>query len=376
MIYETIKDKINAVRDEIAFSLRYRAIGLPRTLERESRRRYNELRRLHKLEVEEFFLYRLWRSELTETQWSSFIGWKKHIEILCCLNSIPYRCLTQDKLIFSQYASSVGIPTPKVLALLDPDASKGFVVPILKDVQQLFAFLQTIQVNEIVLKPVNGTCGQCVQVLRLFDDNHFENMEGKIVTVSDLQNLCQYTYRNQTEKRFLIQERVLAHEVTANLSNNCPFSYRVITLVDQCGEPNIMFVYGKLPATGAVTDNLACGGLALPVDEKGFCLGGRSSAEFDKLIDYTAGGFKLVGWELPFYQDVCDLAIYAATQLPMVRCIAWDIAVTNKGLVVFEGNNPWNKNIQQVYERGLWQGIFAEQGERALRDGPRLQPWW
>ena len=331
----------------------------------------------HRLDPEEFFRYRVWRQELETDQWTAFIGWRKHIKALSHLNPVPYRCLTENKIIFYQRCLAANIPTPEVYAVLDPARPKAPTIPSLQSVEELLRFIEEKEITEFVMKPVHGTKGQAVRLLHFDPTTGLRSADGTDVSRSDLEALTQYAYRGVEQNSFLIQERVYPHASTQQLNANCPVSYRVITLLDQVGNPHKVHVYVKLPGGESLTDNLAAGGLACPVDENGICVGGRASSDFTQLIARDPSrDLDICGWKAPYYTEVCDLAFRLAIEFHPVRCVAWDVDVSNKGLMVYEGNNPWNMNIQDVNDRGLWQGNFAAQAGAAFRDGPENPPWW
>ena len=56
--------------------------------------------------------------------------------------------------------------------------------------------------------------------------------------------------------------------------------------------------------------------------------------------------------------------------------MAWDIIVAKQGVYVIEGNNPWNVDVQEVYDKGLWSDIFAKEAGNAIQNGPAKSPWW
>jgi hypothetical protein len=82
------------------------------------------------------------------------------------------------------------------------------------------------------------------------------------------------------------------------------------------------------------------------------------------------------GLEDPFCKEVYGLALRLANAFFLVRCMAWDIVVAKSRVHVIEGNNPWNRDIQEVYDRGLWSGVFAKEAARTIINGPPKSSWW
>lgn len=342
--------------------------------------RYKELWYLHEMEVDEFFLYRLWRRELTEERYKSFIGWRRHIRSLVALNPIQYRCLTENKLIFYAFCQSHGLPTPEILGIYDPYLPnlKGF--EVVKSLGELKRFLAVKRITECVLKPAEGTRGQSVLVLKFSEkEGKFHRLSGeKIDDESVSKALSEYNYRGISQSTFLIQKRLRPHPSTIELSRDVPFSYRVLTILDEKNVPRIIEIYGKCSVGDIDTDNWESGGLTIRMNDNGICYGANDKAEyrFEIMEKHPQNHFRFKGWKAPFYEEVCDLGLKLAESFHFARCVAWDIIVAEDGIFVIEGNNPWSKAQQEVYDQGLWQNIFAEEAARAINRGPQKSPWW
>jgi len=213
-----------------------------------------------------------------------------------------------------------------------------------------------------------------------FDREHetFSDHLDKPVVKTDLEKvLHQYNYRGSSQSNFLVQQRLTPHESSMQLSKYVPFSYRVVTVLDEKNRPEIVEVYGKAAVGESDTDNWERGGMSLRVDNKGVCQGGNYiKSRFEIVQRHPTNDFPLVNWQAPSYREVCDLALRCAGAFHYVRCIAWDIIAAKEGVFVIEGNNPFSVLQQEAYFRGLWQGTYATEATRAFREGPRKSPWW
>jgi hypothetical protein len=331
------------------------------------------------MEVDEFFLYHLFREELSKKEYTSFVGWKKHIQSLNAINPIQYRCLTENKLTFYAYCLVYNISTPRVFAVYDPQIPAMNMLKTLHTVDELLAFINSENISEFVLKPTEGTRGQSILVVK-YDksENTFKNITGTLIEKNDLERvLNQYNYRGSSQSGFLVQQRLTPHESTIQFSKNVPFSYRVLTILDENNEPEIIEIYAKASVGESDTDNWEGGGLTLRLDEKGVCYGANSlDSRFDLFFYHPTNNFSFIKWQAPFYKEVCELGIQCAKAFHYVKCVAWDIITSKEGIYVIEGNNPFSVGQQEVYFRGLWQGTFAQEAEKAIKNGPNKSPWW
>jgi hypothetical protein len=70
-------------------------------------------------------------------------------------------------------------------------------------------------------------------------------------------------------------------------------------------------------------------------------------------------GQDFYGFQLPLWDEIKETAAAAARAFPLVRTIGWDIAATNRGPVILEGNDHWAVEIlQQAYQTGVCRGEF------------------
>jgi hypothetical protein len=343
-------------------------------------KRYRKLWYLHEMEVGEFFLYRLWREDLDEARYTTFIGWRKHIKSLVVLNPVQYRCLTENKYIFYSYCRTLGLPTPEILGIFDPRLPAYNGNEVIRSIDDLKGFLSERNICEFVVKPAEGTRGQSIVVIRFSqEEGAFSRISGEKVDDAFVrQALGGYAYRETLQSTFLIQERLRPHPCTFVLSENVPFSYRVLTILGERNEPEIIEVYAKAAVGTSDTDNWELGGLTIRLDDQGVCYGANDNAEyrFDVMEAHPTNAFVFKGWKAPFYDEVCDLGLKLAVSFHFARCVAWDIIVADKGVYVIEGNNPWSVAQQEVYDRGLWQSSFANEAEKAIRRGAVKSPWW
>jgi hypothetical protein len=363
-------------RHGVAFVKLYLKRSLPLSHLLRNLGRYMRVFRAHGMEVHEFFQLGLWYPMMRTEGYTRFIGWRKHIRALIHLNPVEYRCMTENKLAFFTYCRAQNIPTPHVYALFHPHMIDTGGIAVVSTVEGLKHFLQTGNITSVVIKPVDGTKGQSVFVVE-YAGGTFETPTGAIVTDDELGEALQgYAYRGSRQRGFLIQRRVRPHAATRALSENVPFSYRVLTIRKTGEAPEVVDVYAKASRNDR-TDNFHAGGFILSVDREGVCRGARLLEGGGKLLErHCDTGFVFSGWRVPFYGEACALALRAAEAFYFVKCVAWDIAVGGEGLSIIEGNNPWNYDIQMANERGLWQGAFEQEASRLFREGVPRSPWW
>jgi D-alanine-D-alanine ligase-like ATP-grasp enzyme len=92
------------------------------------------------------------------------------------------------------------------------------------------------------------------------------------------------------------------------------------------------------------TDNTSGGGFSVAVNGETGALEGPGRQEITKgagvFYEHPDTHFKFDGFSIPYFKEACDLVKNCAQHFPS-RLIGWDIAITEEGPVVIEGNhNP------------------------------------
>lgn len=177
----------------------------------------------------------------------------------------------------------------------------------------------------IIVKPYIGESGKGIEKLKISDFASTEEL---------------WNYLNKPEKNFGVVEQLIEqHPQAAALYPHSLNCLRIVTLVNN-GEAHILYAVFKTGNNGHFVDNLESGGIACHFDlDKGEIIGqGHTSA----LVNYDvhpATGIPLVGYKLPFMDEVKDLVKRAAMVMPECRYIGWDVCLTPNGPAIIEGND-------------------------------------
>ena len=100
---------------------------------------------------------------------------------------------------------------------------------------------------------------------------------------------------------------------------------------------------------GQVVDNFHHGGTAYPLDlDAGIVTGPGIDLEGNAVLRHPVTGHIMPGFQVPMWDRVLDTVRRAAVTVPNVGYVGWDIAVTEEGPELIEGNinYPGNTIIQ------------------------------
>ena len=102
---------------------------------------------------------------------------------------------------------------------------------------------------------------------------------------------------------------------------------------------------------------MAAGNIAAPIDEMtGLVSGSGVYSDITKTdeIEHPVTGVKIEGFQVPYWPEVMNMVKEAALLHPQNRSIGWDVAITNEGPELLEGNHNWCKLLWQLpVKKGL-----------------------
>ena len=167
---------------------------------------------------------------------------------------------------------------------------------------------------------------------------------------SEEELLCELAERSKQRPLLLQQLYRNAHEL-ACIAPRALGTIRLLTLRDLDENVSIVAAVAKIPTGDAQTDHMRLGGIAAPIEvATGRLSTGVTKAKYGFVSECTHHpdtGVALEGFQMPRWNEACDLAINAHRALKQLVCIGWDIAILDSGPVIVEGNdNPGHTSSQ------------------------------
>ena len=251
-----------------------------------------------------------------------------------------YTCLLRDKFLFYQYLVSLGFPTPEILAICDEkkvfwlDSKKTESLDNLEKHKDIDAFL----------KEMLGECSTGIYP--------FELRGGKIYVERKESGLD--SLKKIVATKHLIQERIKQHEKMGQL---CPASVNTIRLltVNNHKQVDPIAAILRIGINGSC-DNLTTGGVAVGVDIDSGKLtkhGVRRPGFGGIVEEHPVTKIRFEGFEIPYYREMVELAQKLHEFFYGVKCIGWDLAVTESGPVFIEGNDNWEVPTFQFFDNNF-----------------------
>jgi hypothetical protein len=89
---------------------------------------------------------------------------------------------------------------------------------------------------------------------------------------------------------------------------------------------------------GGVVDNFSSGGMYTYVDDNGFVYVDAIDRDDNIFSIHPITNEKIIGFEVPKFQKAVELVKEAAKVIPEVAYVGWDVAISENGPVIVEGN--------------------------------------
>jgi len=153
----------------------------------------------------------------------------------------------------------------------------------------------------------------------------------------------------------LIEEFIIQHDDLMKLS---PSGLNTIRIFTQVVNNRVDILGTRLRITiNSVVDNLAAGNIAANINtETGIVDGVGVYSDITKTDEtiHPISKIDIVGFQVPFWEESIKMVKEAALLHPENRSIGWDVAITNKGPELLEGNHNWCKLLWQLpLKKGL-----------------------
>ena len=184
--------------------------------------------------------------------------------------------------------------------------------------------------THIVAKPHKGVAGKGIQ---------------KIKVKKYSKQLYRYLLQ---ENLLLVEDCIVQHPKMDKLNPASVNTIRIIT-VNHNGQIDIVGAILRM-GTGNFVDNFSAGGIAAPIDlatGKVF-RSAISKYELQRYECHPVTKHRIKGFQIPFWDECLDMVVSASKIIPSVRTVGWDIAITEGGPEMIEGNHNWNKDSFQL----------------------------
>jgi len=261
----------------------------------------------------------------------------------------------------------LGFRTPETQAVVSTDRGYG-ILPRLADVEGIEAFLMETARYPLFVKPGEGW-GSVGSALIVELDRTARELVLSNGQRIDLRQFAQEVL-DEYGDGFIFQTAVEQHADMTKVAGPAIGSIRVVTVYDG-QKPSVLYTLWKVPSPKAMSDNYWQSGSMLAEIDKANgqvvqCRRGEGPTQ-EAIEAHPASGAAFADVQIPFWDEICDIAVRGHEVLPQFGVFGWDIAVTPEGPLIIECNaNPHHMLYQLATGRGIQNPEFMPVFERVI----------
>lgn len=156
--------------------------------------------------------------------------------------------------------------------------------------------------------------------------------------------------REAREGAYLMEALIRQHPVMAGINPSSVNTLRVNTVRDSSGQVHVIAASLRVGGADQVVDNFSAGGVQYPVDPKtGIIIGGGVMHDGTRDVYFhPSTNCQVLGLNIPNWDTVLDTVKNAAALPENIRYVGWDIAITEDGCDMVEGNINQGVNGMQL----------------------------
>jgi len=164
-------------------------------------------------------------------------------------------------------------------------------------------------------------------------------------------------YEEVTKSGFLFQETIKQHPLLDKLNPSCVNTIRFDTYIDPEGKVEVISAYLRMSYRNCEVDNVSLGGCFVGIDMQT----GRLKKEgFSNLIDlgvtiltkHPVTNIVFENLTIPFFEEAKALVMKAASYMPGIRLVGWDVAIGVYEPILIEGNSDYDNTGNDLSEGG------------------------
>ncbi|MEM7223375.1 MAG: sugar-transfer associated ATP-grasp domain-containing protein [Pseudomonadota bacterium] len=310
------------------------------------------------LHAKDYYVYGLFRSDLSWIKKQSFLGSYGTKPLFTLLNGQGYQSVLDDKVLFTRCFEGTRLPTPEILCALGRHAQVDNLT-CLHTRDEVARWFADPSRENLFLKPSDAQAGKGAMSLgkRIGGRDAWAKMpSGEEVGIEEIWAHVESWTNKGTY--LIVQDRLEPHPDLAAVVPNVLNTVRVITRFEN-GEAKVLDAVLRMGRAHSATDNFSGGGFIVPLDlATGVC---RQPLPIeDGLVqprdNHPDSGQRLTGVTLPNWPRVLELARLAQQRCSFHQTLGWDIGLSAQGPVLIEGNWWYTASLHQM---GRDQGLLA-----------------
>ncbi len=210
---------------------------------------------------------------------------------------------------------------------------RDFIVPKEDNYEEFLEFLNNHEV--FMSKPYDGLGGADV----------------KKEYTKNIQDKKEY-FNNAIKNRIFLEELVKQHPEMNKLCDKSVNTMRIMTFNDH-GKSRIIWMGLRVGNGINAIDNFHAKGMAVNIDiNTGKLVGNAIDKDLNEYEEHPFTHVKFDGFQIPCFEDSKNMVLKASLESDKILVVGWDVAISEDGPVIIEGNRRPGFDIVQVLSGG------------------------
>lgn len=171
-------------------------------------------------------------------------------------------------------------------------------------------------------------------------------------TTKNIKDINEF-YNYLKDNNLFIEEYVKQNE---EINKLCKASVNTIRIMTFSYNDKSEIIYAAMRIGNGINavDNFHQGGMGCKIDlEKGILIGDAYDKDLNHYKVHPVSKVKFDGFKIPYWEEAKDLVLRASKVNKNIHLVGWDVAITDKGPTLIEGNRrPGFDLIQVLSKRG------------------------
>ncbi|MFC7050430.1 sugar-transfer associated ATP-grasp domain-containing protein [Emcibacter nanhaiensis] len=283
---------------------------------------------------------RMWRRGLSWNYKTGFTSPAKYRDLIYQLNRGKYHGVSQYKSFEKAYFNHFHLPTPAYLGTFHARHGQTAGGHPLSTPEDFERFLLPMVGERICIKKIVGYGGSGFKACEI-------SLDGEQITLrklsSDESHPAREVYDQLAEENpdgWVMEEYLTQHPIMSQLNPTSVNTIRMYIYENKAGDIIILGTRIRIGRAGSLVDNTEAGGVSGNINpETGIVeFLHQSSPAMTEITHHPDSGEKILGFQIPMWQEIRELGIKAISYMPETRFLGLDIAVSDKGPTMIEMN--------------------------------------
>lgn len=281
----------------------------------------------------------------------NFLGLNEQRHYLDFLNPIKYYSLARNKYLAHKIMEDTGINTSELYCYYQPEGKVSESGHIANDLAGIIRLMKQKEVRQCVIKTTESSHGTNVKVVDAIDyqgnDCMLTFFDGEKARLSDI----------LSDQPLIFEGVVRQTSQLSSFNASSINTVRFMTALYPDHRARLVATFMKIGRAGRCVDNAGAGGnvdagIDMQTGELKHVIRFDGWRKTSAITHHPDSCTLLSGVKIENWKSIVEQVLHFQESLPYMKVAGWDIAITDKGAVVIEVNDFWDRTGQLFTQQG------------------------